>query len=244
MRVLRGFDTLPDMGYTVATIGSYDGVHRGHRILIDEVVRRARAQHGASVVITFEPHPRIALGKDEGLALLSTFDEKCALMEQADIDYLLATPFNKAFSRLSHEEFVRDYLIGRLHVRELVVGYNHHFGRNREGSFASLAEMRDIDVVMIEQQRAEGDKVSSTTIRQALASGDIATATRLLGHSYAVCGTLASSGELWVESHKLLPPAGLYMALIDGVPARVEVTPLRTIRAAMPLARNAKIEFI
>ena len=236
MKILRGFEDIPEMGYVVATIGSYDGVHRGHRILIDEVVRRARQHDGTSLVLTFEPHPRIALGKDEGLKLLSTLDEKCALLE--------AIPFNRAFSALPHDAFVREYLVERLRVKELVVGYNHHFGRDREGSFASLVEVGDLVVTQIEQQRAEGDKISSTVIRHTLAAGDMATVARLLGHPYIVCGSPNIEGEVAVERYKMLPPVGEYMALIDGVPTNVEVTPRGTFRQELPFFNNSKIEFL
>lgn len=244
MKILRGFEDIPEMGYVVATIGSYDGVHRGHRILIDEVVRRARQHDGTSLVLTFEPHPRIALGKDEGLELLSTLDEKCALMEAAGVDFVLAIPFNRAFSALPHDAFVREYLVERLRVKELVVGYNHHFGRDREGSFASLVEVGDLVVTQIEQQRAEGDKISSTVIRHTLAAGDMATVARLLGHPYIVCGSPNIEGEVAVERYKMLPPVGEYMALIDGVPTKVEVTPRGTIRQELPFINNSKIEFL
>lgn len=244
MKILRGFEDIPDMGYVVATIGSYDGVHRGHRILIDEVVRRARQHNGTSLVLTFEPHPRIALGKDEGLELLSTLDEKCALLEAAGVDFLLAIPFNRAFSALPHDAFVREYLVERLRVKELVVGYNHHFGRDREGSFASLLEVGDIIVTQIEQQRAEGDKISSTVIRHTLASGDMATVARLLGHPYIVYGRRGADNELTVDRYKMLPPIGEYMALVDGVPTKVEVTPRRTIRQDVPFINDSKIGFL
>ena len=116
MKVIRGFDNPPLIRNAVATVGSYDGVHRGHRILIDEVIRRAQESQGESVVLTFEPHPRITLGNDEGLRLLSSFEEKCRLLEQVGVDYIVIIPFDEAFSRLSREEFIDDYLVGKLGI--------------------------------------------------------------------------------------------------------------------------------
>ena len=111
MQVLHGFNNLPTFRHPVATVGSYDGVHCGHRIIIDEVVRRAKATGGESILLTFEPHPRITLKQDEGLRLLTTLEEKAQLLESCDVDYLLVIPFDIAFSRLSHEEFISDYII-------------------------------------------------------------------------------------------------------------------------------------
>ena len=134
MKVIWGFDNPPLIRNGVATVGSYDGVHRGHGILLDEVVRRARECDGESIVLTFEPHPRITLGNDEGLRLLSTFEEKCRLLEQRGVDIVVVIPFDEAFSRLSREEFIDGYLVGRLGIKQLIVGYNHHFGHNKEGN--------------------------------------------------------------------------------------------------------------
>ena len=171
MRVVWGFDNPPQLRNAVATVGSYDGVHRGHRILLDEVVRLAKECGGESVVLTFEPHPRITLGNDEGLRLLSTFEEKCRLLEAVGIDYVVVIPFDKAFSQLSRETFIDDYLVGRLGIKQLIVGYNHHFGYNKEGNHSFLLQHGALQVVEIAQYTDNGNKVSSTTIRKALSEG-------------------------------------------------------------------------
>ena len=168
MKVVWGFDNPPQLHCAVATVGSYDGVHCGHRLLLDEVVRRARECGGESVVLTFEPHPRITLGNDEGLRLLSTFEEKCKLLEQVGVDYVVVIPFDKAFSQLSHEEFIDNYIVGSLHIKQLVIGYNHHFGRNKEGDHLFLVQKGALEVVEVAQYTDNGNKVSSTTIRKAL----------------------------------------------------------------------------
>ncbi len=223
MKVIRGFDNPPVLGNAVATVGSYDGVHCGHRILLDEVVRRAAESEGTSVVLTFEPHPRITLGNDEGLQLLSSFEEKCTLLEQVGVDYVVVIPFDEAFSRLSREEFIDNYLVGKLNVTQLVIGYNHHFGHNKEGDHAFLIEHTPLQVVEVSQYTDNGNKVSSTTIRKALAEGDVALARQMLGHPYIIIGIADSEGVVSIDSHKLLPANGRYNCIINGKAAICEV---------------------
>ncbi len=223
MKVVWGFDNPPLMHNAVATVGSYDGVHRGHCILLDEVTRRAKECGGESVVLTFEPHPRITLGNDEGLRLLSTFDEKCKLLEQVGINYVVVIPFDKAFSRLSREEFIDHYLVGRLGIKQLIVGYNHHFGHNKEGDHSFLVEHGALEVVEVAQYRAEGNKVSSTVIRKTIEGGDMSLARQLLGHPYIIIGMADEQGVVATDRYKLLPSDGSYAAQINGEVCDVEV---------------------
>ncbi len=223
MKVAWGFDNPPLLSHGVATVGSYDGVHRGHRILLDEVVRRAKACGGESVVLTFEPHPRITLGNDEGLRLLSTFEEKCKLLENLGVDYVVVIPFDEAFSRLSREEFIDDYLVSKLGIRELVVGYNHHFGHNKAGDHSFLVEHGALEVVEVAQYTDNGNKVSSTTIRKALTAGDLTLARQLLGHPYIITGIADSNGVVTTDKYKLLPIDGRYNCTINGKSSTCEV---------------------
>ena len=223
MRVVWGFDNPPSLRNGVATVGSYDGVHCGHRTLLSEVIRQAKECGGESVVLTFEPHPRITLGNDEGLKLLSTFDEKCALLEREGIDYLVIIPFDKAFSRLSREEFIDDYLVGRLGIKRLIVGYNHHFGHNKEGNSLFLEQYKALQVVEMAQYTDNGNKVSSTTIREALALGDLALAQQLLGHPYIIIGIADKNGHIAVSPYKLLPADGTYKCKIEGRECEIEI---------------------
>ena len=216
MKIIRGFDNPPHLYNAVATVGSYDGVHCGHRLLLDEVVRRARACGGDSVVLTFEPHPRITLGNAEGLSLLSTLEEKCELLEQVGVDYVVVIPFDKAFSRLSREEFVDNYLVGRLGVKQLIVGYNHHFGHNKEGNHSFLVQHGALDVVEVAQYTDNGNKVSSTTIRKALSDGNVALARQMLGHPYMIIGEADERGVVVVDHYKLLPKDGRSRARVAG----------------------------
>ncbi len=216
MKVIHGFDSLPQLHNAVVTVGSYDGVHCGHRILIDSVVRLAHECGGESVVATFEPHPRITLHDDEGLRLLTTLDEKVFLLERCGVDCVVVIPFDEAFSRLSREAFLDDYIIGMLHARMLVVGYNHRFGRNNEGDYSFLARSAGIRVIEVGQQLVGEQKVSSTLVRRAVECGDMATAVRLLGHPYIVMGKADAAGVIEVDRYKLLPPAGNYRARVNG----------------------------
>ncbi|MGN0006835.1 MAG: FAD synthetase [Alistipes sp.] len=216
MKIASGFGTLPPLHNAVVTVGSFDGVHCGHRILLDGVCRKARECGGDSVVVTFEPHPRITLHKAEGLRLLTTLDEKALLLDRCGIDCLVVVPFDEAFSRLSREEFLGDYIIGRLHTHTLVVGYNHRFGRNNEGDYSFLAGAAGIDVVEVKQHLADGNKVSSTLVREAVGRGDMATAMRLLGHPYMIIGKAGAAGVSVADGYKLLPPDGDYLAAVNG----------------------------
>ena len=224
MQLLYGFDNIPPIDHAVITVGSYDGVHSGHKVIIDKVVERAKCCGGSSVVLTFEPHPRITLGRDEGLKLLTSLDEKALLLEQLNVDYLLVIPFDRAFSQISHEEFVNNYLIKRLNAKEIVIGYNHHFGHNKSGDYNYLTDTQPhLTVTQVEQQLVESNKVSSTVIRAALSLGDITTTNRLLGHRYIIIGTSDNDGFVATDRYKLLPPAADYQAAVNGNIERITV---------------------
>lgn len=181
MRVFHGFDALPRFVRPAVTVGSYDGVHLGHRALIERLVAEARANGGESIVLTFEPHPRITLGRAGGLQLLTTLDEKIALLEELGVDNVIVIPFDRAFSALSGEAFIDSYLIGRIGAQTLVAGYNHRFGHDRIDCDLLAASGR-LKVVKVEQCDVEGQHVSSTVIRRLLQQGKTAEAERLLGH--------------------------------------------------------------
>ena len=180
IRVFHGFGALPRFVHPVVTVGSYDGVHRGHRALIERLVAEARAAGGESIVLTFDPHPRITLGRGEGLRLLTTLDEKIALLGELGVDHVIVIPFDRAFSALTGAEFVDRYLIGRVGAETLVAGYNHRFGHDRLDCDALAASGR-IRVVKVEPCIVDGQRVSSTLIRRLLEEGKTAEAARLRG---------------------------------------------------------------
>lgn len=199
MRVFENMDALPVFRTPVVTVGSFDGVHRGHRFLLNVLRERAAVVGGETVVITFGEHPRHVLGSGEGMRVLTPLAEKVALLEAARVDDLVVMPFDEEVSRLSAEDFVRDFLVGRLGVRELVVGYNHRLGRGREGDasvLSRLGERYGFSVFCAPKftgSGPDGEKISSTTIRNALARGDVETAESMLGRPF---GSIGESGKV------------------------------------------------
>ena len=181
MRVFYGFEHLPHFEHPAVTVGSYDGVHRGHQALIERLVAEAHAAGGESIVMTFEPHPRITLGRAEGLLLLTTLDEKIALLADLGVDNVIVIPFDRSFSALSGREFVDRYLLGLLGAKTLVAGYNHRFGH--DGLACDAPELAgQIRVIRVGPCTVDGVRVSSTVIRRLIEAGQTAEAERLLGH--------------------------------------------------------------
>lgn len=185
MRIHYGFDSLPIIERPVVTIGSFDGVHRGHATLLGEVVAEARRIGGSSVVVTFDPHPREVLPRGGEFRLLTTTAQKAQLLEELGVDELIVVEFTLAFAALSSEEFVRDFLVAKLGLETLVVGYNHRFGHDVGVSadhFERLAEKYGFGLHRASAYTYEGGKVSSSVIRALVESGEIYRAEQLLGH--------------------------------------------------------------
>lgn len=228
MRVFRGFEKLPHFTRGVATIGSFDGVHRGHRVLLERVCGQASEIGGESVVFTFEPHPRITLGSAENLKLLNSTEEKLYLLERAGIENVIIIPFTPAFSRLSPHDFIAEY-VAKIGIEYLIVGYNHRFGHNKSGDFSLLASSGNelhLKVIEVQQQLVEEAKVSSTVIRNVIAAGDMVRAEKLLDAPYLLIGDKAADGEIEFadRQYKLLPPAGRYKATVDGRNSEITIT--------------------
>ena len=230
MRVFHGFEALPHFTHPAVTVGSYDGVHSGHLKLLRTVTAAARGQGGESIVFTFEPHPRITLGKADGLRLLTTLDEKTALLEELGVDNVIVIPFDRAFSALSGEEFADDYLIGKVGAvghtgaETLVVGFNHRFGHNKQGSYDYLdSHGFGLRVIEVSECDVDAEKVSSTVIRRLVEKGEMARAAHLLSHPYLVIGRAQRNRIRVDDPLKLLPPPGEYDAHINGKPARLTV---------------------
>jgi|TARA_R100000750_G_scaffold32961_3_gene21146 riboflavin kinase / FMN adenylyltransferase len=210
----------------VVTIGTFDGVHLGHKVIINQLKKAAQELSGESVLLTFFPHPRMVVFPDDNeLKLLNTIEERKELLEKAGIDHLIIHPFSKAFSRLTALEFVRDILVNRLNVKKLVIGYDHHFGRNREGSFEDLVEFGEVYGFSVEEIPAKDIQqinVSSTKIRTSLLAGEIHAATQFLGYPYFISGTVVKGDKIGREigfptanikpdeTYKLIPKNGVY----------------------------------
>ncbi|MFY0687072.1 MAG: bifunctional riboflavin kinase/FAD synthetase [Cyclobacteriaceae bacterium] len=214
----------------IVTSGTFDGVHFGHKKILDNLVNQAQSLGGESVVMTYWPHPRFVLGKDAGmLKLLNTFDEKARLLEDCGIDYLVKVLFTREFSQLTSQQFVQDVLIGKLNVRKLIIGYDHRFGRDQEGSFEYLSQNQDklgFQVEEIPRQDIDHVGVSSTRIRKALEKGDVELANEHLGWQYLLSGIVTKGEQLGrkigfptaniyvTDDFKLIPGDGVYAVTV------------------------------
>jgi riboflavin kinase/FMN adenylyltransferase len=240
LKIYNHIDLFQKVDNAIITLGTFDGVHKGHKVIINRLKQLAQEINGEVVVLTFFPHPRMVLFPDDhGLQLLNTIEERTNLMAKAGIEHLIIHPFSKEFSRLSSTEFVRDMLVNKLGVKKLVIGYDHHFGRNREGSFSDLEELAPVynfEVERIPEQDVNEVAVSSTKIRHSLLAGDVATAREFLGYDYELTGTVIHGKKLGrslgfptanlhiKEDYKLIPANGIYAAraivknqLLNGV---------------------------
>lgn len=223
------------MRNAVATMGSFDGVHCGHRELLERVMQRARVLQGESVVITFDPHPRYVLGTGEGMQLLSTIEEKIFLLEQIGIDNLIIIPFTQEFSRTSPMEFIGS--LAAIGIRSMVVGYNHRFGHNKEGDFDYLStHSGEMEITKVEQQQVAGGKVSSTIIRQCIADGEMQRVEQMLARPYIIIGKVGEDGIIRdISENKLLPAAGEYSAKVNGVENKISISQSREISFEKPV---------
>lgn len=228
MKIHRDFEHLGTINKPVVTTGSFDGVHVGHKTILKRLRKIADDIGGETVLITFHPHPRKVLYPDtagKGLNLINTQREKIELLRKTGLDHLIIVPFTLEFSRISSHDFVEKILVGKLQAKRIIVGFNHHFGHNRQGDYAylyDLARSHDFEVEEIPEQEVENETVSSTTIRQALKEGRIQRANAYLDHFYIIMGALSDGHQAcrdagfptyWVEIEeevKLIPPQGVY----------------------------------
>jgi len=210
----------------VVTLGIFDGVHRGHKVLLTDLVSRAKVSNGESVVITFSPHPRLILQKDPGnLQFLTTMKEKQELLEKAGLDHLIVLNFNKEFSRIDACDFVKEILVKKIGTRHLLVGYNHHFGKRGEGDFNTIlrcSESFDFKVEQVQGLQTEEGAISSSRIREALTEGRLDAANNMLGYSYSISGEVVQGKQIGRslgfptaninpdDKNKLIPAAGVY----------------------------------
>lgn len=210
----------------VVTIGVFDGVHKGHRLLIEKLILRARKLKRPSLLITLWPHPRIVLNKDPGkLRLLNTIEEKKFLLSKIGVENLLIIPFTRDFASQSSCQFIENYLVKKINVKHLVVGFDHHFGKNREGSYdylKSCASKFGFTIEKIDSLSISDNKVSSTLIRKELEKGNIESANKYLGYEYYISGTVIEGQKIGRkigfptanirinETFKQIPKDGVY----------------------------------
>jgi len=219
---------------SVITIGTFDGVHVGHQQIIHRLVDTARKNDLQALVLTFFPHPRMVIQNDANIKLINTIDEKAKQLEQLGVDHLVVKEFTKSFSRLTALEYVRDILVNKLKVKHIIVGYDHHFGRNRTANINELKEFGafyDFEVTEIKPQEVDDVAVSSTKIRSAILEGNILTANKFLGYNFMLTGTVIKgkglgktldfpTANIQIEAaYKLIPKHGVYVvkSQIKGV---------------------------
>lgn len=225
---------MPQINNPVLTLGTFDGVHLGHQKLINFLNDSAERINGETVLFTFHPHPRIVLHPDDhNLELIQTIDKRIEKLDKAGVDHLILFPFTKEFSRLSATEFVRNILVNQLNVKILTIGYNHHFGRNREGNLSLLKELGPLynfEIEEIPAQREGEISISSTKIRKAIAEGDILKANNYLGHAFSFSGKVGYGDKIGstinfptanvtdIDDTQLMPPNGVYAVRVlqDG----------------------------
>lgn len=215
----------------VLTVGSFDGVHLGHLKVVRRLNEIARQNEGESVIFTFSPHPRLVLNpQEDSLRLLTTLDEKIALLEATGVDHLIVYPFTKTFAEISYTDFVRLTLVGQLHIDSLVVGYDHKFGKDRKGDFEMLKNLSlafNFKLEKLDALLSDNVSVSSTKIRQAIMAGDLEQANRYLGYTFSLTGTVVEGQKLGrkiqfptaniavTDPHKIIPAFGVYAVLVD-----------------------------
>ena len=231
MKIYHSLDDFTRLDYAIVTSGTFDGVHLGHQKILARLKEIAGKNKGETVVLTFWPHPRFILRPDDSsLKLLNTFEEKADLLKGQGIQHLIRIPFTKEFSQLSSEEFITKILVQTIGTKKLVIGYDHRFGKNREGSFEQLklnGPAYGFDVEEIPRQDVDHVGVSSTKIRHALDQGDLQTATHLLGRFYSISGRVVKGDKLGrlmgfptanIEidtHHKLIPMDGIYTVKVE-----------------------------
>lgn len=231
MKVYKHLSEFNPIKNAVVTTGTFDGVHIGHQKIIHRVKEIAHQIAGESVIITFHPHPRLVLfPEDNHLKMLNTLPEKIQLLAASGIDHLIIIPFTKEFSRLSSVDFIQQILVDQIGTKKLVIGYDHHFGKNREGSFEHLKHYGPsygFEVEEIPKQDINDVGVSSTKIRTALAQHHIEIANQYLGYTYAMEGIVVKGDQIGrsigfptaniqiQESHKLIPADGIYAVHIQ-----------------------------
>ena len=215
MTIDYGFDTISAGVRSVVTIGSFDGVHSGHKVLLGSLKQMAKCLGAESAVVTFDPHPRIAMGRAEGMGLLTTIEERALLLEREGIDRMVVARFDENFRSQPYDAFVRESLVAKLGMVGMIVGYNHRLGRGNEGNYDSLKPLSaecGFELECVSQHLVDGSKISSTVVREVMSQGNMREVEHLLGQRYLLMGE-AKSGVVDIrDNYKLIPTSGLYNA--------------------------------
>ncbi len=240
MQVHRDIENLPFFRNAVVTIGTFDGVHMGHRQVIDKLKTEAKAVDGETVIITFHPHPRKVVSSTIlGIRLINTLDEKIELLKELGVDHVVVVPFTDAFANQPAEDYIKNFLIDKFHPHTIIIGYDHHFGRDRLGDYRLLekdAGKYNYQLKEIPKHILENISISSTNIREAILHSDIATADTLLGYEFFFSGIVVHGDKLGrklgyptanlkiTDEEKIVPGNGIYAvyALPEGYSERLK----------------------
>lgn len=252
MKIHRDIDQLPPFRNAVITIGTFDGVHMGHRQIIDKLKSEAKANNGETVIITFHPHPRkVVSSAILGIRLINTLEERIELLEELGIDHLVIVPFTDAFANQPAEDYVQNFLIGKFHPHTIIIGYDHRFGRDRLGDYRLLEKMAstyNYKLKEIPKHILENISISSTNIREAILHSDIATANNLLGYEFYFSGEVVHGDKLGRKlgyptanlkiqnEEKLIPGNGIY-----AVYGKSEVT-AQTLKGMMSIGFRPTVD--
>ena len=239
MKIYRNLDEFEPLDYAIVTIGTFDGVHVGHQKILNKLTELAKDNTGETVLLTFYPHPRLIINPDdESLRLINDIQEKVQRLAFSGVDHLIITPFTRDFSNQSPEEYISKVLVNKIGCKRIVIGYDHHFGKNRSGTINDLidnASIYDYTVEEIAEQDIEDVAVSSTRIRESLIKGDIQTANKYLGYHFELTGTVIRGDQIGREigfptanlhvheRHKLIPAYGIYAVEAEIFPRTSEV---------------------
>jgi len=234
---------------TILTLGTFDGVHFGHKKILEKITQNTENGKYESLVLTFFPHPRMVLQADSDIKLLNTIDEKIELLDKIGIQNLVIHPFDESFARLTAEEFVKNILVDQFQIHKIIIGHDHRFGRNRTANIDDLkafGEQYDFEVEEISAQEIKEVSVSSTKIRNALNDGKVALANEYLGYNYSLTGTITKGKQLGrtigfptanlkiEESFKLIPKNGVYIVK--------SVINTKTVQGMMNIGFNPTVE--
>lgn len=226
MKTFHSINDFKSTKKTIVTIGTFDGVHVGHQKIIEKLIQNAVNYNYESLILTFFPHPRMVLQESSGIKLLNTIDEKSILLEKLGVDNLIIHPFDKGFSRLTAEEFVKTILVDIFNIKKIIIGHDHRFGRDRTANINDLelfGKQFGFEVEQISAQEINTVAISSTKIRNAIIEGNMAVANEYLGYNYLLTGIVIQGKQLgrtigfptanlkMVEEYKLIPKNGVYI---------------------------------
>jgi len=233
LKIFHSIQDFKQGSKTIVTLGTFDGVHIGHKKIIERLIHNSEESNCETLLLTFFPHPRMVLQDQSEIKLLNTIDEKSLLLEKTGLNNLVIHPFDKAFSRLTAEEFVKNILVDIFNIKKIIIGHDHRFGRNRTANIDDLivfGQLYDFEVEQISQQEVNEVAVSSTKIRNAILEGNIELANKYLGYDYFFTGKVVKGKQLGrtigyptanisiEENYKLIPAQGVYVvsSIIDG----------------------------